>query len=205
MNSIFLIGGGGHCNSCIDVIESEKKFEIVGIIEKANSSINSVLKYPIIGDDGDMQELVSNYKNAFISIGQINTSETRVKLFKVLKKLGAEFPIVISPYAYVSKNANIGSGTIVMHGAIINSKANVGDNCIINTKALIEHDVLIADHCHIATNATINGSSSIGRGSFVGSGAIVIQGINIGENCIIGAGALVTKDVASNSTIRGKK
>ena len=30
---IILIGGGGHCKSCIDVIESEGRFQIVGIVD----------------------------------------------------------------------------------------------------------------------------------------------------------------------------
>ncbi len=29
---IILIGGGGHCKSCIDVIESENKYNILEII-----------------------------------------------------------------------------------------------------------------------------------------------------------------------------
>ena len=33
MKKIILIGGGGHALSCIDVIESEKKFKIVGIVD----------------------------------------------------------------------------------------------------------------------------------------------------------------------------
>ena len=32
MKKIILIGGGGHCRSCIDVIESTKMFKIIGII-----------------------------------------------------------------------------------------------------------------------------------------------------------------------------
>ena len=30
---IILIGGGGHCKSCIDVLEQEGRFQIVGIID----------------------------------------------------------------------------------------------------------------------------------------------------------------------------
>ena len=33
MRKIILIGGGGHALSCIDVIEHEKKFKIVGIVD----------------------------------------------------------------------------------------------------------------------------------------------------------------------------
>ena len=31
--NIILIGAGGHAKVCIDVIESEKKFKIVGLID----------------------------------------------------------------------------------------------------------------------------------------------------------------------------
>jgi FlaA1/EpsC-like NDP-sugar epimerase len=34
MKKIILIGGGGHSKSCIDVIENENKYKIVGIVDK---------------------------------------------------------------------------------------------------------------------------------------------------------------------------
>ena len=33
MKKIILIGAGGHCNSCIDVIELEKKYKIIGLVD----------------------------------------------------------------------------------------------------------------------------------------------------------------------------
>ena len=48
MKNIILIGAGGHCKSCIDVIESEKKYKIVGLIDKNKNSINK--NYKILGD-----------------------------------------------------------------------------------------------------------------------------------------------------------
>jgi len=32
MKSLLLIGGGGHCRSCIDFIEEEGKYQIAGIV-----------------------------------------------------------------------------------------------------------------------------------------------------------------------------
>jgi len=46
---IILIGGGGHCRACIDVIEMENRFQIAGIVERSESSSgNHILGYPII-------------------------------------------------------------------------------------------------------------------------------------------------------------
>jgi len=40
MKNLILIGAGGHCRSCIDVIEAEKKYKIIGLIDKNKSTIN---------------------------------------------------------------------------------------------------------------------------------------------------------------------
>ena len=48
MKKIVLIGAGGHCVSCIDVIELEKKFIIYGLIDNNKKFL---LKYKVIGKD----------------------------------------------------------------------------------------------------------------------------------------------------------
>lgn len=172
---IILIGGGGHCKSCIDVIESQEKYTIAGIVDIKEKKGQKVLGYPIIASDDDFSELTKSYKNFLITVGQINISDTRADLFNALAKYKINFPVIMSPYAVVSKYAKISGGTIIMHHAIVNCDAVIGKNCIINTKALIEHDAVIEDNCHIATNAVINGGVKVEEGSFVGSGAVTKQ------------------------------
>ena len=84
-------------------------------------------------------------------MGQIKGPQIRVRLFDLLKQLGAELPVIISPRAYCSKHTVLGEGLIVMHGATVNASVRIGNNCIINSQALVEHDVQIDDHCHIST------------------------------------------------------
>jgi hypothetical protein len=47
MKPILLVGGGGHCHSCIDVIEVEGAFSIQGIVEQSGESPVQVLGYPV--------------------------------------------------------------------------------------------------------------------------------------------------------------
>ena len=51
MKKIILMGGGGHCKSCIDVIESANEYEIVGILDTADKLGQSILDYKIIGTE----------------------------------------------------------------------------------------------------------------------------------------------------------
>ena len=202
MNEIILIGAGGHACACIDVIENMQQYEIAGLVDKSINSNAELLGYPVLGRDDDLARLRKTFNYALITIGQIKDAQRRLSLYKLLVSLGYTLPNIISPFAYVSRHAQVGNGTIIMPGAIVNANAHIGLNCIINSAALVEHDAVIGDHCHIATGAVINGEVKVGAESFVGSGTVTHQCISIGENCVIGAGVVLHKDVAANQIIK---
>ena len=191
MDSVLLIGGGGHCRSVIDVIELDGKFEIGGIIDKPDTLGQKVLGYEVIGADADLPQLSKKFKYAFVTVGQIRTAELRNKLFLLAKQAGFQIPFIVSPRAYVSKYATIDEGSIVMHDAIINVNAKVGKNCIINSKALIEHDSCIEANCHISTGAIINGTVHVKKNSFIGSHATTRESLMIEEGSFVKAGSVV--------------
>jgi sugar O-acyltransferase (sialic acid O-acetyltransferase NeuD family) len=203
MTSILLIGGGGHCRSCIDVIESGSNYQIAGIVQPTIEDVSPVMGYPILGTDADLSELLKKTENTLITIGQIKSYASRQRLYVSLKNLGAKLPVISSPNAYCSRHSWIDEGTIVMHGSTVNAHARIGANCIINSHALVEHDVEIAEHCHVSTGARINGGVRIGKGCFIGSGSILKEYITIGEDVVIGAGQIVMKDVPSGSILTG--
>lgn len=188
---LILIGGGGHCAACIDVIEQEDKFKIAGIVDKGIVS-GMLLGYSMLGGDENLLELRSHYDYALITVGQIKSPATRIRLFEHTRSLGYVLPTIIAPRAYVSKHALIGEGTIIMHDALINARATIGSNCIINTKALIEHDAVVEDNCHISTGAIINGSAMVRQGTFVGSNAVTRESVKTKENDFLKAGSLFT-------------
>jgi len=200
--NIILIGGGGHCKSCIDVIEQVGAYRIAGIVDVQEKLHQEILGYEIIASDEDMPRLVKEYPFSFITVGQITSAKKRIALFDTLKEMGAHFPVLISPLAYVSEHAQIGKGTIVMHHALVNAGARVGRNCIINTKALVEHDAVIEDHCHIATSAIINGGTHIERHSFIGGNTMVREYITVGQSSVIGGGNCVMQNLPSQSFMK---
>ena len=202
MDELIIVGAGGHAKACIDVIEKQSKYKIIGLIEQPDLKIKTCLGYPVIGTNASLGNLRKECNNAVIGIGQIKTASKRIEIYNMLKSHSYNLPVIISPFAHISKHSTLGEGTIVMHGCIINSLATIGRNCIINNNALIEHDAVIGDHCHIATGAIINGEVSVGRESFMGSGTVTKQSISISNNCIIGAGVVVKHDVKSNQVVK---
>ncbi len=203
MKEIILIGGGGHCKVCIEILENTGNFKISGIVDKKEKIGKKVLGYPIIASDDDLNYLVKNYRYFLITIGQIKSAEKRKDLFERIKSFGGEFPVLISPYSKVSPHSKIGEGTVIMDNVIINPDVNIGKNCIINTGAVIEHDCEIGDHCHISTGVILNGSVKIGNETFIGSNTTVSNNISITENVVIGAGSVVIKDITESGVYVG--
>ncbi len=189
-NEIILVGGGGHCHSVIDVIQKEGKYSIAGIIDLKENIGKKIMGYPVIGEDSDLPSISQQYKNFHISLGFIKDPMKRIQLFRLLENYNVEFPIIVSPTAYVSKHALIGKATIIMHFAQINANSIIGENCIVNSKALIEHDTNIGNNCHVSTGAIINGHVKIGSESFVGSGAIVVNGVHVPQKSFVKSATL---------------
>ncbi len=123
---LILIGAGGHARACIDVIEQHGQYQIAGLVGMPEEMHSRHFGYSVIATDGDLPQLVKDYPYAFITVGQIQTPDHRIRLYQQANKLGFQLPIIIAPSAHVSHHATIGAGTMVMHGAIVNAGARVG-------------------------------------------------------------------------------
>ena len=198
MKPIILVGGGGHCKSVIEAAESAD-LEIKGILDLPQHLGDECLGYKVIGTDSDIP-LYADECEFIVTLGFIADPEHRIKLHRAVGDAGGKFATVIASTANVSRHAEIGAGTAVLHNASVNAGAYVGKGCIINTGANIEHDVRIGDYCHISTGAMVNGGCKIGQATFIGSGAVIANGVSIAERAVIGAGTVVCSDI----NVKGK-
>ncbi len=203
MNEIILIGGGGHCKSCVDVIEAQGLYKIHGILDFETNVGSKVLNYPVIGTDKDIDSLVDKDKCFLITIGQIKSVDIRKNIFNNLRSKNAKMVIIVSNTSYVSSDVSVGDGSIIMHQAYVGRGASIGSNCIINTKALVEHDAVVGDHCHVAVGAVLSGGVKVGNGTLIGAGSVIREYIKIGSNSLVGAGSVVVKDVPDNTLVLG--
>lgn len=200
---IILIGAGGHCKACIDVVEQTGKYSIAGILDDHVPAGTTVNGYPVIGGDSEIAGLAASGHEFLITVGQIKSGRIRQRIAAQLEACQAKLATVIALGAYVSRHAEIGEGSIVMHGAFINAAVKIGRFCILNTACIIEHDTQIGAYCHISTMAAINGNCRVGDGVFVGSNATISNQVAIVAESIVGAGAVVVRDITAAGTYVG--
>lgn len=202
MDKIILIGAGGHAKSVAEVIKyASSSYIIDGLIDLEAPKDKCWDNIDYLGSDETAPDIAG--KNVHVSVGMIKDLKIREKIYQFYKVKGAEFPVICSQHAFVSTDAEIGEGSIIMHQAFVNAGASIGVNCIFNTKSTVEHDVKIGDHCHAGPGATINADCTIGNNVFISSNVTITRGVKIGKNCIIGAGSVIIKDVEDNSVVFG--
>lgn len=193
---VVLVGGGGHCKVIIDAIGSSGEFSICGVVDPSLPKGASVLNIEVLGKDDILPELFrKGIVHAFIGVGSIGNCDIRKKIYKDLKDIGFNLPIIIHPKAIVSKYAELSEGTFVAAGAVINAGTKIGKNAIINTSSSVDHDCEIGDFVHIAPGATLSGGVKVGDETHVGTGADIIQCITIGKKCMISAGRTCRRDL----------
>jgi sugar O-acyltransferase (sialic acid O-acetyltransferase NeuD family) len=192
---LILIGGGGHCKSCIEVINSTGIYAIAGILDVKEKVGTTVLGYQVIGEDQELDRFPNSEYHFLVTVGQVKSVLVRKNIFERLKAANKTLATIISAHAVVSKYSTIGAGSVIMHGAKVNAGAVIGENCIINTNANVEHDCQVGNHVHVSTNAVLNGDCIVNDGAFIGSNSVLVQGVKIGAGVVIGAGSVVNRAV----------
>ena len=202
MKPLVLVGGGGHCKSVIEAAESAG-YSILGVLDMPEEVGKSILSTKVIGTDDDIPAYVDKAEYV-ITVGFIKNSATRIKLYNKVKEAGGKLATIVASTAYVSKYAEIGEGTVVLHQVFVNAGAKVGCNVILNTATNIEHDAVIGDHCHISTGSMINGDAVVADQTFIGSQSVINQGVKIKMGgVIIASGSVVNKDITGRGVYVG--
>lgn len=203
INNLILVGGGGHCKSVIESIESEGNYKIAGISDIASRQGETISGYMVNYADEQLNIMAKDDFTFLITVGQIRNPIPRRILFEKLKSAGANMATIIDPTAVVSPRSTIGEGSVILRQTFINAGVTIGKNCILNTSAIVEHDSIIGNHVHISTKAVVNGDCHIGDNCFIGSGAIISNGVSICTDTIIGAGTVVFRSITQPGTYLG--
>lgn len=164
-----------------------------------DSDVGAIKDFNIIGGFAEAPSYKDDY-DLFVAIGD-NT--IRESLQRELEEQNASMAVIIHPSAWIGENVRVGTGSIVMAGAVIICNSVIGRGGIINTSSSIDHDNRIGDYVHISPGVHIAGDVRIGDNVWIGSGATVINHLTITDHCTIGAGAVVIRSILERGTYVG--
>ena len=195
MKIIAIIGASGHGRVIADIAQ-KLGYENIMFLDD-NSSIKECAGFPVIGNTNHIYGMETD---AIVAIGN---ATIRKRIMSQLLGRNIPVPTLIHPNAVIANDVAIGSGTVVMAGAVINTGARIGKGCIINTCASVDHDCMISDYVHISVGSHLAGTVEVGDSTWIGIGAVVSNNLTITSGCVIGAGATVVKSIQEAGTYIG--
>ena len=207
---LVVLGGGEHARVVIDAARTQgDRWTVQGYVAPEAGAAPPAANLPWLGDDagfaarlGDLAPdarpwLVLGFGGGDI-IGALAARSAITERFP-----GARWATIVHAAAWVSPEATLESGAVVLAGAIVNTGAHVLRHAIVNSAAVVEHDVHIGGGSHVAPGAVIGGGARIGDHAFIGLGARVRDHIEVGAGAVVGMGAVVVESIAPGMTVLG--
>lgn len=195
-----LLGAGGHSRVVADTLLAINPDADIAMLDGLYPRIVENGGYPVIGNIDRLAELSVRYPTGLAAIGKAND---RLALIERLESLGYSVPALIHPASWVSRNVDLGGGTVILAGAIVQTGTRIDRGCILNTGSSVDHDCTLAEGVHIAPGARLAGGVTVYDRAWIGIGSAVKENLSIGSDAVVGAGAAVIHDVSSGQTVAG--
>lgn len=114
-----------------DVYENAKSLRLFNKIYFLDDDIT---KKHVIGKWSEVKNYIDEYPIAFVAVGDENT---RRDLTCKLNQIGFIIPTLIHPTAFISKETEIGVGTVIYPRVTIATGVHIGKDCIIGTGSTV--------------------------------------------------------------------
>ena len=193
---LLIVGASGHGRVIADLASNSLGYNRIEFLD----------------DDKDLQEngrvlggssYAIEHREEWDVIVAIGNAAIRQRIQEKYEAEGVNVVTLIHPFSYVASDVLIGSGSVIMAGAVVQTGTKLGKGVIVNTSSSIDHDNEIGDYCHIAVGSHLAGNVKIGNGTWIGAGATVSNNILIGENVLVGAGAVIIENINIPGTYVG--
>ncbi len=161
---LIILGAGGYGRTVADIARQRNRYSDILFLDD-NSTAEDV-----IGKCSEYIKFIAPDTEIYPAFGN---NEGRLQWIKKIETAGGIVPTLIHATAYVSPEATVGNGTVVLPKAVINTGVSVKRGCIINCGAIIDHGCVIEEGAHICLGVIIKAENRIPSGMKVEAGTVI--------------------------------
>jgi len=161
-----ILGAYGHGRSLCDAIAASDD-HVVGFLDDALPAGTLVNVIPVLGVLSlawDLSRLFEASEEAPADqvVVAIGNPALRQTWQQVLEQVGSPLGVVLHPRAIVSATAQLGSGSVLLAGAVMNANASLHQGVLVNSGAVVDHDAICGAYSQLGINAAMAGGSRLG-------------------------------------------
>jgi sugar O-acyltransferase (sialic acid O-acetyltransferase NeuD family) len=196
---LLVIGAGGHGKVAADCARAAGLWFDISMLDDRWPQLERSGDWAVVGRADALHE---QHPDAEFFVG-IGDGSDRLRILKQLLAAERRVTTIIHPRATVSPDTFVGTGSLVVAGAVVNAGVRMGVGCVVNTCASVDHDCWLGEGVHICPGTHLAGNVRIGDGSWVGIGSVITEGVQVGHRVTVGAGAVVVHDVTDGLVVVG--
>lgn len=182
MESILLIlGAGGHGRAVAEAALLSGQWQSVRFLDDRWPELIELYGIAVVGKPDDLAVHAGAGSAAIAAVGN---NALRERWCQLIEAAGLTLATVIHPRAFVSADAEVGSGVAVMAMAMVGVGAVLGRGAIVNANATVDHDAILGAFAHLGVGVQLAG------GVKVGARAWLQAGCSAGYHVVVEDGAL---------------
>jgi sugar O-acyltransferase (sialic acid O-acetyltransferase NeuD family) len=158
----------------------------------------SLAGVPVVGGPDQVRRLPGH--ELVVCAGRGSTREAIVGRLSGLGVGPGRFATVVHPSADVPLGCFVGSGSVLLSGAVLTANVRVGQHVVVMPQAVLTHDDVVDDYATICAGVALGGRVRVGRGAYLGMNSSVREGLVVGPDSVLGMGAALTVDLPPGQT-----
>lgn len=167
MKKLLILGAGGYGRTVADIARQMGVYEKIAFLDDGKTGPD------ILGTCEEYAMFAGNGTEIYPAFGD---NETRMHWLDRLVREDISVPILIHPTAYVSPEASLGAGVVVLPKAVVNTGTTVEAGCIVNLSAIVDHDCILEEGCHLCPGVIVKAANRIPAGAKLESGTVLLNG-----------------------------
>lgn len=149
---LIILGAGGYGRTVADIAQQSGRYESIAFLDDNSTAAD------VVGKCGEFAAFIDSNTEIYPAFGN---NSGRLQWLEKLLAAGAVVPTIIHTTAYVSPQAKIGVGTMVLPKAMVNTGTVVGRGCIINCGAIVDHGCMVEDGVHVCLGAIVKAENRV--------------------------------------------
>lgn len=161
---LIILGAGGYGRTVADIARQSKRYSDILFLDDNTTAED------VVGKCSEYINLIAPDTEIYPAFGN---NEIRLQWITKIETTGGAVPTLIHETAYVSPEAIVECGTVVLPKAIINTGVSVKRGCIVNCGAIIDHGCVIEESTHICLGAIVKAENRIPSCMKVEAGTVI--------------------------------